>query len=483
MDIDDLYRLLVQLVEQPKESEWLEFKVNNANPDEIGKRISALANSACLHNHTFGYLVFGVEDDSHSIVGTAFSPKRTKKGNEELENWLTRMLDPKIDFRIHEFTFDGKNIVIFEIPAALNRPVKFTNVAYIRIGSLTKNLNEYPEKEKKIWQKETNSQFELGIAMKHVTGETVVDLLDTQSYFDLMKLPYPSTREAVLDRLVREKFIVRSHSYYNITNLGGILFAKNLSDFDRLARKAIRVIIYEGKNKLRTKKEKGGVKGYASGFAGLLDYINDQLQSHEPIGRAFRERVTVYPELAIRELVANALIHQDFHETGTGPMVELYSDRIEITNPGKPIITTLRFIDEYQSRNETLAAFMRKVGICEEKGSGIDKVISEIELAQLPAPDFQEQETHTKVTVYAHQELNQMDKADKIRACYQHCCLKYVSNEKMTNQSLRERFNIEPHNYSIASRIIDDTKQAGFVKDFDPDNRSKKHAKYIPIWA
>ncbi|GHA70963.1 ATP-binding protein [Pontibacter akesuensis] len=271
--------------------------------------------------------------------------------------------------------------------------------------------------------------------------------------------------------------------YFNITNLGGILFAKNINEFDRLSRKSIRVIIYEGKNKLRTVKDLPGVKGYASGFAGLLDYINDKLPSNEAIGRAFRETVSMYPELAIRELVANALIHQDFYETGTGPMVEIYSDRIEITNPGKPIITTLRFIDEYQSRNETLAAFMRRVGICEEKGSGIDKVISEVELAQLPAPNFQEQETHTKVTVYAYQELNQMDKADKIRACYQHCCLKYVSNEKMTNQSLRDRFNIESHNYSIASRIIDDTKQAGLVKDYDPDNKSKKHAKYVPIWA
>ena len=314
-------------------------------------------------------------------------------------------------------------------------------------------------------------------------GQEVIRLLDIQAYFDLLKLPLPSTREAILNKLVADKFITRDSSFYNITNLGGILLAKNLQDFDRLSRKAIRVLQYEGKNKLKTIKEQTGAKGYASGFLGLIDYINDKLPSNEEIGKAFRETARMYPELAIRELVANALIHQDFHETGTGPLVEIYADRIEITNPGKPIITTERFIDEYQSRNEALASFMRRVGICEEKGSGIDKVIAQAELFQLPAPNFQSLEKHTKVTMYAYQTLNKMDKSDKIRACYQHCCLKYVSNEKMTNQTLRDRFSIEVHNYSIASRIIDDTKQANLIKDYDPDNKSRKHAKYVPFWA
>jgi len=181
--------------------------------------------------------------------------------------------------------------------------------------------------------------------------------------------------------------------------------------------------------------------------------------------------------------VANALIHQDFHETGAGPTIEIFSDRLEITNPGRPIITTMRFIDEFQSRNEKLASLLRRVGVCEEQGSGIDKVIFHIELFQLPAPEFIETERHTKVVLHSFQPLNEMDRKDKIRACYQHACLKYVSNEQMTNQSLRERFKIEDHNYSIASRIIADTIDAGLVKSYDPENLSKKHARYIPIWA
>ena len=231
-------------------------------------------------------------------------------------------------------------------------------------------------------------------------------------------------------------------------------------------------------------KEQTGQKGYAVGFEGLVNYIDDQLPSNEIIDSALRKEVKMFPKLAIRELVANLIIHQDFRERGTGPMVELFSDRIEISNPGKPLINTLRFVDHNpQSRNERLAHFMRRLNICEERGSGIDKVLFECEFFQLPAPKFIEGENYTRIILYSYKTLRQMDKEDKIRACYMHSCLKIVSGEYMTNQTLRERFGIDEKNYSIASRIISETIKSGLVKDYDPESSSKKHAKYIPFWA
>ena len=85
--------------------------------------------------------------------------------------------------------------------------------------------------------------------------------------------------------------------------------------------------------------------------------------------------------------------------------------------------------------------------------------------------------------MFAHQHLSQMDKRDKVRACYQHACLKYVSNEKMTNQSLRDRFKIDEKNSAIASRIIRDTIEEGLVKEDDPTSASRRFARYIPFWA
>ena len=257
-----------------------------------------------------------------------------------------------------------------------------------------------------------------------------------------------------------------------------------MGKFEDLARKVVRVIVYKGKNRLNTIKEHVAGKGYAVGFQDLIEYINSKLPSNEEIGKAFRKEVKVYPEIAIRELVANALIHQDYGITGTGPMIEIFEDRIEIGNPGKPLINTLRFIDSSpQSRNERLAFFMRRINICEERGSGIDKVVNSAEVYQLPAPDFIEEENHLKVVMYAPKSLRQMERKDKIRACYQHCCLKYVSADSMTNKSLRERFKIEEQNYSMASRIIADTIDEKLIKGFDPSSKSKKHAKYIPYWA
>src|SRR5690606_23084210 len=106
---------------------------------------------------------------------------------------------------------------------------------------------------------------------------------------------------------------------------------------------------------------------------------------------------------------------------------EMYADRVEISNPGTPPIKTDRFIDESRSRNEVLANTMRRLGICEEKGSGIDKVINAAELFQLPAPDFRVGDVSTTAILFAHQDFNKMSKQDRIRACYQHCVLLYVS--------------------------------------------------------
>jgi predicted HTH transcriptional regulator len=225
-------------------------------------------------------------------------------------------------------------------------------------------------------------------------------------------------------------------------------------------------------------------RGYASGFEEMIRSINEQLPANEVLGQAFRREVRMYPEVAIRELVANALIHQDFALRGDGPKVEIFDDRVEITNPGRPLIDTLRFVDEPPlSRNEHLAAMMRRMNICEERGSGIDKALFEIEFHQLPAPEFRVTDQHTVAILSSAIPLARMGKSDRIRACYLHACLRQVSNDMMTNETLRTRLGIVEKDYPKASRIIRETIEAGLVKPYDISNRSRKHAKYLPFWA
>jgi predicted HTH transcriptional regulator len=483
--------LLTELIALPDETEWVEFKHNNDNPQEIGEYLSALANSAALVHRSTAYLVWGVEDGTHKVLGTTFQPRRAKKGNEPLENWLMRSLDPPLLFQIHEFTHKGKPLVLFEIPCATLAPIRFVGEAYIRVGEVKKPLKAAPAKEAALWASFASTPFEVGIARADVPVSEVLALLDFSEAFDLLSIPLPSNHAGILARLADEKLIVRKPGgVYDITNLGAVLFAKDLNRFDRLGRKTLRIIRYRGAGRTETEREwrdPPSRQGYALAYEPAVAFINSQLPQNEPIGQAYRKEVRMYPEKAIRELVANALIHQDFSVTGSGPMVEIFANRMEITNPGEPLVDTLRFIDTPpRSRNEGLAALMRRMKICEEGGTGIDKVVGAIEAFQLPAPDFQAittmQPGFTKVTLFAHRKLSDMDSKDRIRACYQHACLCFVMGKRMTNASLRERFGIEGENAAQASRLIRESVKAGLVRLYDPEAR-RKNASYLPFWG
>lgn len=483
MNQEELKSLVDWLVSQPDESEIIEFKANFHSGDEIGERISAMSNSACLLREPFAYLVFGIEDNSKSIMGTDFEMSKKKVGSELLESWLMNRLEPRIDYRTFRFEYNpGVYITLIKIPTTTSAPVKFSGVEYIRIGSTTQKLSRYPEKERQIWRNLGNANFLSEIAKEKLSANDVSRMLSAETYFDLMGIPKPQNLMGEIERFITEGFVKKIEGTFSITNLGALLFAKDMREFPTVSKKSVRVISYKGNNKLETLRDIRGQKGYAIGFEGIINWVTGQLPENEEIGKAFRKEVKIYPPIAIRELVANAMIHQDFYAQGC-PTIEIYSDRLEISNPGKPVIQANRFIDEYQSRNEDLSDVMRRLGICEEKGSGMDKVIASVELFQLPPIDILVQENRTIVSMYVYKSFGQMDGKEKMQACYQHACLKYVSNESMTNQTLRKRFGIDDKNAAMASRILKDAIKNKLIKEEDPDSGSRKFKKYLPYWA
>lgn len=476
--------LVNELRKLEAEVPWVEFKTNNCNPEMIGENVSALANSATLHGRSYGYMVWGIQDRTHLIEGTNFDPQKLTVGNQGIDLWISTQLDPQVQFYFHKVDISGKIIVLLEVQSAGSIPIKFRGIEYIRIDSHKKKLKDYPEIEKELWRIFSKVPFEKMGAIEGISGDEVLKLLDYPAYFDLLSLHLPSDKHGILQALKQDAMVSDCEmGGFNITNLGAILFAKKLSDFQYLARKAIRVIFYSGKNNTVSSKEQIVVKGYASGFEGLIGYINQALPRNEFIGSALRKDVPMYPELAVRELVANAIVHQDFFIHGTGPMIEIFDGRIEITNPGIPLIDKDRFIDHPPiSRNEQLASFMRRIGVCEERGSGFDKVVAQTELYQLPAPEIEIFESHIRVTLFAHQNFSQTSKTDRIRACYLHACLKRVNREYVTNSSLRERFNIEVKNSSMISRLLKEALEAELIKLAD-ETTSDKHKRYLPYWA
>lgn len=455
----------------PSEHQRLEFKEAKTQLDnrKLYKYCVALANEGG------GHLVLGVSDKSpRTVVGTSAF-------NNPVD--MAAKIFQAVGFRvdIEEVHHSDGRVLVFHIPARPPGTAYHLEGAYLmRSGEELVPMSE--DQLRRIFA-EGQPDWLSQPALTDCGADQVVQLLDTQSYFDLLDLPYPVNRAGVLERFEGEKLIELRERGWSITRLGAILFAKQIEQFDHLARKAPRVIVYDGKSKLQTRLDKPFTKGYAAGFAGLLEFINGLIPANEIIEQALRREVKMFPEIAVRELVANALIHQDFTEVGASVMIEIYADRLEISNPGAPSIPPDRFIDGYQSRNERLADLMRRLRICEEKGSGVDKVIQAVEAFQLPAPDFRVGVRRTSALLFAYKDFEEMDRNDRIRACYQHCCLRYVMNERMTNQSLRSRFKLSEKKTESVSRVIRDTVEAGQIKLADPHQTSTRYRSYLPFWA
>jgi len=454
------------------ENEHLEFKEAKQQFDQTRLMRYCVA----LANEGGGHLVLGVTDKlPRRVVGT-----QAFRGLSEIKTRILDTLRFRIEIEALEHP-DGR-VLVFEIPPRpVGTPLHYEGAYLMRVGDELVPMS--PDQLRRILDEGQPEWFERA-ARENASPDEIVALLDTQSFFDLMQLPYPTSRDGVLARLAQERLIEQRPGGWNISRLAAILLAKRLDAFSpELARKAPRVVIYTGTDKLVTREDKPGVRGYAVAFESLVDFVHSAAPQNHFVEQVVREEVKMFPRQAIRELVANALIHQDFHATGASVMIEMFADRLEISNPGLPPIRVERFIDEYRSRNERLAELMRRMGVCEEKGSGIDKVVSAAEVFQLPAPDFRVSDTRTTAILFAHQDFAVMSKPDRVRACYQHCCLKYVSNQRMSNQSLRERFKLPESKAVTVSQVISATKEAGLIKADESETTSTRYARYLPFWA
>ena len=475
--IDDLRAL-------PAETAWLEFKGNNTDPRVIGRLISAVSNAARLEDRDFGYVVWGVRDAGHAVAGTRFEPSSTKHRGQPLEFRLSQMLQPDIAFSFRPVQHPDGRLVLLEVPAATTAPVEFDRTAYIRIGSATPRLADHPERQRALWGKLRPYLWEAGIARQFVKGDEVLDLLDHPGYFGLVGRPMPEGPESILADLEGDRLISRDvGGKWNILNLGAILFANDLGRFESgLARKAIRFVVYDGDGRAATVTHRMDFPtGYASGFAKFNAHVNTLVPVPEDGSAAVRGASPLFPPVAVRELTANALIHQDMTMTGAGPTVELFRNRIEITNPGAPLVEPERFIDyPPRSRNEALASLMRRMGLCEEQGTGIDKVVDAVEEAQLPPPEFRAEADATRVILFGPRRFAGMTAEERLRACYQHAVLRYLNEGRFTNATLRDRLGVDRRNAAQISGVIRQALRKGSIR---PADSTRPRSGYVPFWA
>ena len=466
------------------EEEWIEFKHNNEEPDQIGQYLSALGNAAALHEKDAGYLIYGIDDDTHKIVGTEFDPSTAKKGGDPLENYLSHMLSPNARFVFYSLDIEGKRMIVGSIDKASFHPLSFANVEFIRIGANKKKLREFPETERLLWRAISIERFELDPAARNLVVEDVVNLLDLSVYYALQGKPYPALLEDIAVDLTRDHILKpQDDGRYSITNAGALSIGRDFADFPSIQNKRIRVIGHDGEYLTSFVSEKEFYKGYACCFEEIAEYIDERSGKKEVIDGAIRHSERSYPLLSIREILGNAMIHQDLTSTGTCIIVHVFPSRIEISNPGKLLCDINRTIDAIPKvRNEVLGNILRKMRIVEAQGSGYDRIEESCAKALIPSVLVLTDEEQTIAKLFARHGYREFDSADLVRTCYTFACLRHFNGLGVTNKAIRERFGIDERNAALASRIIKATEEAGKIKKAS-DSGSNKNARYVPYYA
>jgi predicted HTH transcriptional regulator len=483
IQIEDGNALIDSLRALPRETDWVEFKENNFNADTVGQYISSLANSAILHEKDHAYLVYGIRDSDHEVVGTHVNIDSKMVGNDRFLFWVVKFLEPHLQVQHHRLDYHGKQVELLCIQPPYQQPVRFKKVAYIRVAAAQQPLTNHPEIERAIWAITSRYSFEATVTESNVTVRHVLEGYDYKKLLSLLKKPNESIKGAVDHMQALGLLQSNLQQRFDVKALAGMTCAENMNAISLLERKGVRVITFKGKDKLEVVGEAEGQRGYTVAFEALMRYIMERIPHSAVMKHGVRTTEYKIPEPTIREFVANALIHQDFTKHGERPTIEIYSDKVRVINPGTPLVETDRFIDTpSKSRNPRFAALMRAAGLCEELGSGVDRALREIERASLPPPLIQSVEGSTIVTVFMDKPFAVQTPEDRVRACYQHACLMHEQGDQMSNASLRLRFGLSDKQYPQISRVIQDAIGAGRIRPLN-DDQANRVARYLPYWA
>ncbi len=389
MNTADLTALLDRLRAEPRESEWLEFKATRLEPQPLGEYLSALANSACLLGKPRGYLVFGIEDASHTVVGTAFDPQAEKgHGNQLLPLWLSLGLQPNVGFEIHSWLYHGQRVVLFEVHPAFDRPVKFYNVAYVRNGTSKTELGKYSEKERAIWNRRLDWSAQV------CEQATLADL--DPAAVAKARQEFATKFSHLADELAgwddatflnKAKLTIRG----NVTHAALLLLGRPESS--TLLAPAVARISWLLKNE---RNEELDYEHFGPPFLLSVDQVLARVRNLKvrelPDGTLFPVELTQYDPWVIREGLHNCIAHQDYGLRGRVQVVET-PDTLLLTNVGGFLPGRVETVIEQDApleiyRNPFLAEAMVNLNMIDTQGGGIKRMFMKQRERFFPMPDF-----------------------------------------------------------------------------------------------
>ena len=353
---------LNELLSYEYEKEWLEFKENWYDREEIGEYISALANAAALCCVPYAYMIWGVNDKSHKVLGTTFDENKEEKG-ESLKHFISRNLNPSISYKFNEEVFMGKRIIILTIPASKLVPTEFKKERYIRIGSSKENLRKYPLVEASLWEK-----------LRRVDDSILNHEAPRQDLtFNKLLLYYMTKDLPLKEKTFKEDlfFYVPNTKKYN-------LLAYLMADTNTIT---MRVSVFEGKTKadnLYSVREFGN-QCILYTIDKVLEYCDviNVIQADERNRIVERKEVALFDIKALREAVLNAFIHNDWLDLNA-PMISVFNDRIDILSYGTiPNGQTIEgFYDgKSKPRCRELSDIFLQLRISERSGRGVNKIV------------------------------------------------------------------------------------------------------------
>lgn len=448
----------------------LEFKaaVNSFSSDKAMEYCAGIANAGG------GTLLLGITDE-RQVVGTAAFPDPRQVELRAHEALGIRVLT-------RELRYQDKRVLALTIPPrGPGVPVAFDGRYFLRTGESLVRMTAHQLAE--IFA-ETRGRASVRAVLENLTAERVDDLIDVDAYFRLMSLPRPASLAEALTVLAGKDLVLTPASgLYSITAVGALFLARDMARFPGMEWRRIRFLKYAENDRVTAVVEHFETRGYGLCFEETISLIQGHVGVQEIIEGGRRETRPLYPPTAIREFLANALVHQDLTESGVQITVEVFADRMEIRNPGLPLIDVTRFVDDSRSRNPELAEIMRLAGICEVRGSGVDRALTQIESLLRPAPEFRAESGATSVVLYGERHFDDMTIEERAWAAFLHSCVRYVAGDGLTNSSLRERFGLPQSKAAVVSQTIAAAIDRDLIK-LDPRvGSSKRHAKYQPFFA
>lgn len=488
MSDETMAELILSLSQLPAETEWLEFKTGNSSPESIARDISALANAATYYQRDCAYKIWGIDDSTHGLVGTDFHPlSQTVGGGQLLPIWLRQVLSSNTNYEFRETHHQGKVFVILEVQAAVQQPSTYNGVAYIREGSSSTRLKPGSQRESELWRRLQARDFEGLAAKKDVSAREIPELLSIERYYETLSRRQPSTLDEVIGDFQLQGLVARQdNGRYTVTNLGALLIGRALSAFPILAKCQLRIVRFEGNSHLNILQDRFFDCGYALALPQAEEHIMAITPAQERLDGMFRRVDTMFPRAAVRELLANTVIHQELSDAHRYPEVHIFDDRLEFTNPGGILVPEDRLLNALpKTRNNQLVGALRLMDICEEEGTGWDIVIAACEEAHLLPPEVRSSdEGGTEITLFGTGTFERMTKAQRQSAAYWHACLLFAQRSSMNNQSLRARFGLDDSKRSrlAVSRLIRECCDAELIKEEDPD-AGNRYRRYIPFWA